>query len=441
MEPTTPQTEPAPQKPAFRHQCRFIKTDGLRCNGPALDGKDLCWHHDQHDRPRLTGVPRYDRIPFLEDPTSIQLCVSQTIQGVMDGVCSDSRARTIFYGCAVAGQTLRLQLAREQFLASHNRPAPEPVSDVVDTPNAFLAPDQKYVGPTGTFEPQWSMSKYRYEKECERLGKPKPTCADDFPASGWLTEEEIKEDPNDFCDRYEARIRDLREQKEQREATEKQQCDPSGQQQNQDPADQQEQDQSDRQQPNSPQAGTVDLQATAETATNPALTLAAPSLAERRENAKRPLLPHREQTPAIPRDEKPTQPPSTLQSSASSVSSVVKRSAVSSVVKTSSGVSVVKIRPARRGLPPLPPTQVPHNQSLPGSVPRGRTTPSAGHQSGFPPLAEKREKREASAFPLTASSLPASSPTASSLPASSLTASSLTVFSPTASPPPLHPTQ
>jgi hypothetical protein len=46
-----------------------------------------------------------------------------------------------------------------------------------------------------------------YEKECEQLGLPTPTCAADFPKSGWLTEEEINTDPAKLVRGYHARVR------------------------------------------------------------------------------------------------------------------------------------------------------------------------------------------------------------------------------------------
>ena len=325
--------EPPPADYTTLRRCRALRANGVQCRNNALRGQDLCVSHASNRFPTFPD-PRRLRVPLLEDHSSIQLIATQVMEGLLSGKLKPSSARTAFYGCQVVAGLL----PRPARMA----PAPpeEPIVEMdCDMEGIPVGPREKYKGPTGTFEPQWSMSKYRYEKECERLGKPKPTCAADFPASGWLTEDEIKEDPNHFCDRYEARIRDLGEQKKQREVEE-----------------QNSRTQKDQQQP-----GTVDLQATAETATTPAapspgsweagqceasafpnpsnqskseppIRLPRLPAVGRRENAKRPLLPHREQTPAIPRDEKPTQPPSTLQFS---VSSVVKRSSVSSVVNSS----------------------------------------------------------------------------------------------------------
>lgn len=138
--------------------------------------------------------------------------VSQTMQGLLDHVVDQGAARTVFYGCQVASGLVRLDMLRERWLAESRQPAPESVTETTLVDLEQLAPDEEYRGPSGIFEPQWSMAKYLYEQECERVGRPKPTSAADFPASGWLTEEEITEDPDEFNDRYRAQIDELGKQ-------------------------------------------------------------------------------------------------------------------------------------------------------------------------------------------------------------------------------------
>jgi hypothetical protein len=129
------------------------------------------------------------------------------MQGLLDGKIDNHRARTAFYGCSVAGNMVRTELMRERWFAESKRPIPEPVTEVIHEECGPLAPEKEYRGPTGVFEPQWSWSKYMYEKECEQLGLPTPTCAADFPKSGWLTEEEINTDPAKLVRGYHARVR------------------------------------------------------------------------------------------------------------------------------------------------------------------------------------------------------------------------------------------
>jgi hypothetical protein len=98
-------------------------------------------------------------------------------------------------------------------------PTPETVSNFAcDEWGNWIGPREVYRGPDAVFAPQWSVSKHMYECECERLGKPKPTCAADYPAHGWLTEDEMREDPDDFSARYEAEIAELKKHREAEEA-------------------------------------------------------------------------------------------------------------------------------------------------------------------------------------------------------------------------------
>jgi hypothetical protein len=207
--PTTA-AETEPQNPLRKpRQCRHLKTGGEQCRNRALIGHHFCQSHKFNRHPTFAGVKGYDRVAFLEDHASIQLSLSQVMQGLLDRSVAPPIARTFFYGCSVANATLRDLRAHERWLLEHKLPLPEPVEETVRLDGDELAPDREYRGPGDTFEPQWSFSKFRYEQLCSRLGRPMPTCAADFPASGWLTEDEIAEDPRAWDQRYQARIANL----------------------------------------------------------------------------------------------------------------------------------------------------------------------------------------------------------------------------------------
>jgi hypothetical protein len=199
--------EPTPINPTKKpRQCRFIKTNGEQCRSGAMTGNHYCFSHKFNRKPSFTGVRGYDRVAFLEDSASIQLILSQVLQGLLDHLVDPNTARSAFYGCSVAAGMVRFEHARERWLAENKQPVPEQVTETTKSEDSEpLAPEKEYRGPTGTFEPQWSFAKYLYEQQCEQAGKPKPTCAADFPASGWLTEDEIKEGPDAFNERLNAR--------------------------------------------------------------------------------------------------------------------------------------------------------------------------------------------------------------------------------------------
>jgi hypothetical protein len=210
---TTAAADPEPQnlKNPLRktRQCQYIRAGGERCRANALTGSHYCHSHKYNRKPSLTGVKGYDRVGFLEDTASIQLCCSQILQGVFDRTVDNATARTSFYGLSVATSALRDLRAHERWLAQNKLPLPEQVSETVREDGEEMAPEKEYRGPSGTFEPQWSVSKYMYEQQCEKAGIPKPTCADDFPESGWLTEDEVTEDPHEFAERYRARLKEI----------------------------------------------------------------------------------------------------------------------------------------------------------------------------------------------------------------------------------------
>jgi len=217
----TPAAEPQPANPMRKQrQCRYIKTSGEQCRAQAMTGNHYCYSHKYNRRPTFTGVKGYDRVAFLEDAASIQLALSQTMQGLLDRDLDHNTARAVFYGCAVASGLVRLDFVRERWLTENKQPIPGQVTETSKSEDSEpLAPEHEYRGPSGVFEPQWSFSKYLYEQQCEEMGQPKPTCAADFPASGWLTDDEVAEDPEDFAKRYRTRKLKLSEQAQAAKAT------------------------------------------------------------------------------------------------------------------------------------------------------------------------------------------------------------------------------
>ena len=206
---TTPESQPT-TKP---RRCRYIKTAGDQCRAKAMTGNHYCYSHKYNRMPTFAGVKGYDRVAFLEDAASIQLILSQAMQGLLERSLDHHSARSMFYGCQVASGLVRLDMLNQRWLAENNQSIPEQVTETTKSENSEpLGVDEEYRGPTGTFEPQWSFSKYLYEQQCEEMGQPKPTCAADFPASGWLTDEEVKEDPEEFVKRYRARRLKLHEE-------------------------------------------------------------------------------------------------------------------------------------------------------------------------------------------------------------------------------------
>jgi hypothetical protein len=102
--------------------CRHIKTNGTRCQSPALTGELWCYfHHRLHQRHagfrrnssnvdyRLPG-PHIELAP-LEDRESIQLALSVVINALATGQLEIPRATALLYGLQIASSNAgRLQL-------------------------------------------------------------------------------------------------------------------------------------------------------------------------------------------------------------------------------------------------------------------------------------------------------------------------------------------
>jgi hypothetical protein len=191
-------------------RCRSLTVHGAQCRAAAIGGQDFCVRHFSRSP---VEFPTRGRIvvPLLEDHGSIQLLCTQIAHGVLNKAVDLESARVALSACKVASLTI----SRPARIASDAKPEPVVEQFYMDEENNRIGPREPYRGPSGLFEPEWSFSKYLYEQECERLGRPKPTCAAEYPASGWLTEEETKQDAREWAGAYSARIAALEKQKEE----------------------------------------------------------------------------------------------------------------------------------------------------------------------------------------------------------------------------------
>ena len=83
-------------------RCQHIKTNGLRCQSPAMKQRRLCYYHEQH---RLTH-PGNLQLPLLEDANAIQMAIQQVVQAIALGTLDNKRAGLILYGLQTAAINL-----------------------------------------------------------------------------------------------------------------------------------------------------------------------------------------------------------------------------------------------------------------------------------------------------------------------------------------------
>lgn len=207
------ETTAAPANTAQFQRCRAVLTSGLQCLSRAMEGKDCCYEHSDHWFPTWPAEGEEIRIPLLEDQAAIRHLLTMVVHGVATKRLDTARARVIEYACQVARSTLQQPAARSAKNSEEKPHIEEPVVAVERTSAGQpMGERQRYIGPTGAFDPQWSFAKYMYERECEMYDRPAPTCAAEMPPSGWLTEEEMHEPFEDFNERNNARNDRLREQ-------------------------------------------------------------------------------------------------------------------------------------------------------------------------------------------------------------------------------------
>lgn len=84
--------------------CRHIKTNGLRCESPALKGCQFCYYHSKtHSvgaEPHLAFGPL--QLPAPEDPAAIQLSVARINDAILGGRLDLRKAMTLFNGLKIA---------------------------------------------------------------------------------------------------------------------------------------------------------------------------------------------------------------------------------------------------------------------------------------------------------------------------------------------------
>ena len=89
-------------------ECRFIKTNGLKCQSPAMRGSQFCYFHG---RTRICAArPRSNekalKLPPLVDSASISVALNEIMQALASGTIDTKRAGNLLYALQMAQQNL-----------------------------------------------------------------------------------------------------------------------------------------------------------------------------------------------------------------------------------------------------------------------------------------------------------------------------------------------
>jgi hypothetical protein len=87
-------------------ECRHIKTNGIKCQSPAMRGSCFCYFHG---RTRIYVAPPPKRqkfeMPPLAEPTDLLAALNQIIQAIASGQVDNTRASKLLHAIQLARQT------------------------------------------------------------------------------------------------------------------------------------------------------------------------------------------------------------------------------------------------------------------------------------------------------------------------------------------------
>ena len=88
------------------HECRHIKTNGLRCHAVALSGEPWCYFHARLHRlhnPKTPDSQKF-KLPPVEDSSSALIALGQVIRALDSPYMDCRRAGLLLYGLQIAAQ-------------------------------------------------------------------------------------------------------------------------------------------------------------------------------------------------------------------------------------------------------------------------------------------------------------------------------------------------
>ncbi len=136
------------------HECRHIKTDGLRCHAAALRGKPWCYFHAKMHRLHYANLPDSQKfqLPPIEDSSSVLIAIDQVIRSLNSPYMDSRRAGLLLYGLQTAAQlTGRTNNAEPsesvRSLCDLAGKPIDPSSTAFDNDAALLAPDKTVCEP------------------------------------------------------------------------------------------------------------------------------------------------------------------------------------------------------------------------------------------------------------------------------------------------------
>jgi hypothetical protein len=88
--------------------CRHIKTNGKRCQSPALGELAYCYYHARTHTMALPNYIKFDdlKLPLLEDSASIQVAISKITAAFLSSRIDARRTGLLLYAVQIASQNI-----------------------------------------------------------------------------------------------------------------------------------------------------------------------------------------------------------------------------------------------------------------------------------------------------------------------------------------------
>jgi hypothetical protein len=102
--------------------CRHIKTNGKRCQSPALVGTAFCYYHTRTHMMAAPNYLKFDdlKLPLLEDSASVQVAISKITDAFACSRIDARRAGLLLYAVQIASQNIDRASDRENSEIVHS---------------------------------------------------------------------------------------------------------------------------------------------------------------------------------------------------------------------------------------------------------------------------------------------------------------------------------
>jgi hypothetical protein len=102
--------------------CRHIKTNGQRCQSPALLESAYCYFHSRVHTMAKAKTSNWDdiKLPMLEDSASIQVATSQIVAALLSSRLDARRTGLLLYALQIASQNIDRASSREDSETVHS---------------------------------------------------------------------------------------------------------------------------------------------------------------------------------------------------------------------------------------------------------------------------------------------------------------------------------